>query len=48
MSSIEYEVRNNIAEIALDAAPVNALTEPMLDEMLGCLVRASADRLCAP
>ena len=45
MSSIEYEVRNNIAEIALDAAPVNALTEPMLDEMLGCLVRASADPL---
>ena len=45
MSSIEYEVRNNIAEIALDAAPVNALTESMLDEMLGCLVRASADPL---
>jgi len=45
MSSIEYEVRSNVAEIALDAAPVNALTESMLDEMLGCLVRASADPL---
>jgi len=45
MSSIKYEVRSNVAEIALDAAPVNALTEPMLDEMLGCLVRASADPL---
>ena len=45
MSSIKYEVRSNVAEIALDAAPVNALTESMLDEMLGCLVRASADPL---
>jgi enoyl-CoA hydratase len=45
MSSVKYEIRNSVAEIGLDGAPVNALTEPMLDEMLGCLARASADPL---
>src|SRR4051794_3950173 len=45
MSPITYEIRSNVAEIGMDAAPVNALTEPMLDQILGCLARASADPL---
>ena len=43
MSSVRYEVLDHVAEIALEHAPVNALTEPMLDEMLAALARAAAD-----
>jgi enoyl-CoA hydratase/carnithine racemase len=45
MPSVNYEVRNQIAEIALDHAPVNALTEPMLDQLLAALAAAAADPL---
>ena len=43
MEHIRYAVRNGVAEIALDHAPVNALTEAMVDELLGGLARAAAD-----
>jgi enoyl-CoA hydratase len=45
MALVNYEVRNQVAEIALDHAPVNALTEPMIDELLACFARAAADPL---
>ena len=44
MSSVHYEVLDHVAEIALEDAPVNALTEPMLDAILAALARAAADR----
>ncbi len=44
MSSVRYEIFDHVAEIALEHAPVNALTEPMLDEILVALARAAADR----
>jgi len=45
MTLVNYEVRNHIAEIALDHPPVNALVEPMIDELLAGLARAAADPL---
>jgi len=45
MPLVNYEVRNRIAEIALNRPPVNALTEPMLDELLAALAAAAADPL---
>jgi enoyl-CoA hydratase len=45
MPLVNYEVRNRIAEIALDHPPVNALTEAMLDELLAALAAAAADPL---
>jgi len=44
MSSVHYEVLDHVAEIALEHAPVNALTEPMVDAILAALARAAADR----
>jgi enoyl-CoA hydratase/carnithine racemase len=44
MPLVHYEVLDHIAEIALDRAPVNALTEPMLDEVLAALARAASDQ----
>ena len=41
--SVHYEVRDHIAEIALEHAPVNALTDPMLDDLLASLGMAAAD-----
>ena len=43
MRYIQYTVRDRVAEIALDHAPVNALTEEMVDELIGCLKRAAVD-----
>jgi enoyl-CoA hydratase/carnithine racemase len=43
MTLVSYEVRDHIAQIALDHAPVNALTEAMLDELLGGFAKAAAD-----
>ena len=40
---VHYEVRDQIAEIALERAPVNALTDAMLDEVLAAFARAAAD-----
>jgi enoyl-CoA hydratase len=43
MTHIHYEVRNSIAEITLDHAPANALSEAMVGELIGALNRAGAD-----
>lgn len=40
---IHYNVSNQIAEILFDNAPVNALTETMLDDYLAALQRAADD-----
>ncbi len=43
MTSVSYEVRENVAEIMLERPPVNSLTKAMIGEVLDALVRASAD-----
>lgn len=43
MSLVTYTVREHIAEIRLDNAPVNALTVPMVDALIRALERAAAD-----
>ena len=43
MSFVHYAVREGVAEIAMDAAPVNALSGPMLDELLAGFASAAAD-----
>ncbi|ABF10285.1 enoyl-CoA hydratase/carnithine racemase [Cupriavidus metallidurans] len=43
MTSVSYEVRDNIAEILLDSPPVNALNEAMIDALLQGLRRAAED-----
>lgn len=43
MGHIRYGVRDHVAELALDNAPVNALTAEIVDELIGCLNRAAAD-----
>lgn len=43
MKHIQYAVRDRVAELALDNAPVNALTEEMVGELIGSLNRAAAD-----
>ncbi|SOY97300.1 conserved hypothetical protein [Cupriavidus taiwanensis] len=43
MSLVTYTVRDNVAEILLDNAPVNALTVPMVDALIRALDRAAAD-----
>jgi enoyl-CoA hydratase/carnithine racemase len=43
MPAIVYEVRDHVAEIALAHAPVNAMTEEMIDSLLVCLDRAAND-----
>lgn len=43
MSFVRYEVRDRVAEIVLDRAPANALTESMIDELLAALARAAED-----
>ncbi|MGB3435754.1 enoyl-CoA hydratase/isomerase family protein [Achromobacter sp.] len=43
MTFLRYEVRNQIAEIHLCHAPVNALDEDMLDVLIAALERANAD-----
>lgn len=44
MTLIRYEVRDNVAEILLDNAPVNALTMEMMDALLAALQRAGQER----
>ena len=44
MPLVHYEVLDHIAEIALEHAPVNALTEAMIDELLAGFAEAAADR----
>lgn len=41
MNFVRYERRGNCAEILLDHAPLNTLTEPMVDELLDALQRAA-------
>ncbi len=43
MTAVRYELNDQIAEIVLDSAPVNALTVPMIDEVLAALARARDD-----
>lgn len=43
MSFVHYAVVDHIAEIALERAPVNALTQPVLEEVIACLDRAGRD-----
>src|SRR5690606_18328493 len=43
MSAIGYRTREGIAEITLDSAPANALTEPMVADLIAALDRAAAD-----
>lgn len=43
MSRVGYEVRDGIAEITLNNAPVNALTEEMIADLLAALERARPD-----
>ncbi|BDB27474.1 enoyl-CoA hydratase [Cupriavidus sp. TA19] len=43
MSLVTYTVRDHVAEILLDNAPVNALTIPMVDALIQALQRAAAD-----
>ena len=43
MSAIGYRLREGIAEITLDSAPANALTEPMVADLIAALDRAAAD-----
>ena len=44
MPHVQYQVTEHIAEILLDRAPVNAVVEPMIDELLSSLQRARDDR----
>lgn len=43
MTAVRYELNDQIAEIVLDSAPVNALTVPMIDDVLAALARARDD-----
>ncbi|MGO4328934.1 enoyl-CoA hydratase/isomerase family protein [Cupriavidus sp. 2TAF22] len=43
MSLVTYTVRDHVAEILLDNAPVNALTVPMVDALIRALDRAASD-----
>lgn len=44
MSMIDYQVRNNVAEILLNNPPVNAVDIVFMDELIGALHRARDDR----
>ena len=44
MSTVRYEVRDNVAEILLDNPPVNALDDAVMDELLAALERARNDK----
>lgn len=43
MNTVNYELRGNVAEIMLNRAPVNALVEATLTELLQALRAAAAD-----
>ena len=40
---LRYSITDGIAEILMDNGPVNALSVPMLDELLACFEQAAAD-----
>jgi enoyl-CoA hydratase/carnithine racemase len=42
---ISYSVTGAIAEITLDRAPVNALSMPLIDALLGALAKARDDEI---
>ena len=44
MSTVRYEVRDNVAEILLDNPPVNALDDAVMDELLAAFERARNDK----
>ena len=44
MSTVRYEVRENVAEILLSNPPVNALDETVVDDLLAALDRAAGDK----
>ena len=44
MSTVRYEVRENVAEILLSNPPVNALNETVVDDLLAALDRAAGDK----
>lgn len=43
MSNIHYDIVDNVAEIMLDCPPVNAITEALMDSLLGMLRSARND-----
>lgn len=43
MSTVSYEIRDDVAEIMLDRPPVNSLTRAMIGEVLDALQRAAED-----
>ena len=46
---IDYEVKDRVAVIAMNRAPVNAIDHPMIDAIHEALRQADADqRRCAP
>ena len=40
---ITYRVDDGIAEIVMNHPPVNAMSVPLLDEIIACFERAAAD-----
>lgn len=40
---LSYTVRDRVAEIVMNHPPVNAMTVPLLDEVMACFERAAAD-----
>lgn len=43
MTTVTYTVQASVAEILLDSAPVNAITDAMLDQLLAHMDRAARD-----
>lgn len=43
MSTVTYTVHQSVAEILLDSAPVNAITDAMLDQLLAHMDQAARD-----
>src|SRR5688500_18864239 len=44
MPTVEYEVREGVAEILLNHGPVNSVDRVVIDELLAALQRAREDR----
>lgn len=44
MPTVQYEVRDNVAEIFLHNEPVNALDESVIDDLLAAFQRAQGDK----
>lgn len=43
MASVQFDIRDGVAEITLDNPPANALTEAMVGQLIAALDRAAAD-----